>query len=166
MLKKDPGNITSTTCVICLLCRADLTSLYLQTCGPGGWSTTPGPCLGEEQGGSRPGRTAIDIANRKALTYLYTPHETCLGTDNAKIVLRSNYRLTRADSGRASACLKSRAASTVDIDKMSISLTAQGTSVLLLQRDRNSALRLGQERRRLSSAMADHYGLRNALGSK
>ncbi len=37
--------------------------------------------LGEEQGGSRPGRTAIDIANRKALTYLYTRlTKTCLGT--------------------------------------------------------------------------------------
>jgi hypothetical protein len=31
--------------------------------------------LGEEQGGSRPGRTAIDIANRKALTYLYPSDE-------------------------------------------------------------------------------------------
>jgi hypothetical protein len=36
--------------------------------------------LGEEQGGSRPGRTAIDIANRKALTYLYRLTKTCLGT--------------------------------------------------------------------------------------
>jgi hypothetical protein len=37
--------------------------------------------LGEEQGGSRPGRNAIDIANRQALTYLYTRlTETCFGT--------------------------------------------------------------------------------------
>jgi hypothetical protein len=37
--------------------------------------------LGEEQGGSRPGRTAIDIANRKALTSFYTRlTKTGLGT--------------------------------------------------------------------------------------
>jgi hypothetical protein len=35
----------------------------------------------EEQGGSRPGRTAIDIAQRKALTYLYTRiTKNCLAT--------------------------------------------------------------------------------------
>jgi exonuclease III len=82
MLEKDPGKPYLHRLRIICLYEADY-NLYLKLM----WAkrlvhhAEDHDKLGEEQGGSRPGRTAIDIANRKALTYLYTRlTKTSLGT--------------------------------------------------------------------------------------
>jgi hypothetical protein len=82
MLEKDPGQPYIHRLRIICLYEADF-NLYLKLM----WAkhlvhhAEDHNKLGEEQGGSRPGRTATDIANRKALTYLYTRlTKTGLGT--------------------------------------------------------------------------------------
>ena len=82
MLEKDPGQPFLHRLRIICLYEADF-NLYLKLM----WAkrlvhhAEDHNKLGEEQGGSRPGRTAIDIANRKALTYLFTRlMKICLGT--------------------------------------------------------------------------------------
>jgi hypothetical protein len=70
MLKKDPGKPFLHRLRIICLYEADYNLKFM-------WDkrlvhhAEDHNKLGEEQGGSCPGRTAIDIANRKALTYLY-----------------------------------------------------------------------------------------------
>jgi hypothetical protein len=102
---------------------------------------------GEEQGGSRPGRTAIDIANRKALTY-YTRLTKLVSVLSImiKIVLRSNYRLTRADSRSCPPGMPEVACRIHGgIDKMKHFIkTAGHLGILLLQRDEGPLFGSGQ----------------------
>ena len=84
MLEKEPGNpLLHRLRIICLY-EADY-NLYLKQM----WAkravrhAEDHNCLGNEQGGSRPNRSAINVANMKALTYAFARlSKTGLGTFN------------------------------------------------------------------------------------